>query len=355
MGTQLLHTGTRAHASAPSDRLSRREEMVTLLLGVWVMVGLFVDGWAHRNLAELETFFTPWHGLFYSGFTAYAAWIGWQVLRRQEAGRRGREAVPAGYGPALAGIALFALGGVADGVWHTVFGIEEDLEALFSPTHLVLFVGLVLILSAPLAAAWSSDGDRAPSLSALLPALLSTALVTTLVAFMMMFLSAYDGVGTSAGLSLPFDEVGQIMVVAEVLATTLIVVAPLLVLATRWRLPFGSATLLLTMVAALSSALTEFGAWPLAVAGVAGGVAADAVLLAVGVGPERPGRLWIAGALLPLPLWLAWFLALLLSQPAWGWSPELWTGTIMWAMVVGGAAGLAIRPPLRGSVSPPAL
>ena len=27
---------------------------------------LFVDGWAHNNLDQIETFFTPWHALFYS-------------------------------------------------------------------------------------------------------------------------------------------------------------------------------------------------------------------------------------------------------------------------------------------------
>lgn len=44
-------------------------------LSAWLLVGLFVDGWAHVNLRSLESFFTPWHGLFYSGFFAVAALI----------------------------------------------------------------------------------------------------------------------------------------------------------------------------------------------------------------------------------------------------------------------------------------
>lgn len=328
-------------------RLTYRQEMVTLLLGIWVMVGLFVDGWAHRNLSELETFFTPWHGLFYSGFVACAAWIGWQVLRRQEAGRRGRAAVPAGYGLALVGLAIFAVGGVGDGIWHTVFGIEEGLEALFSPTHLMLFVGLLLVLTAPLRAAWTYDVEEEPSLGGFLPVLLSAALVTSLVAFLSMFLSAYDGIAQDPGLLLPADDMLQVVVIAEVLATNLIVLAPLLVLSTRWRLPFGSATVLLTMVAVLSSALLEFASWPLAAAGVAGGVMVDVLLRFLRPGPRHPSRIWIIGLLAPLPLWGAWFTAIAVAGDTAAWTVEIWTGTVMWAMLLGAALGLLIHPPLR--------
>lgn len=328
-------------------RLTYRQEMVTLLLGSWVMVGLFIDGWAHRNLSELETFFTPWHGLFYSGFVACAAWIGWQVLRRQESGHRGRAAVPAGYGLALVGLAVFALGGVGDGLWHTVLGIEEGLEALFSPMHLTLFVGLVLVLTAPLRAAWAHDVGQQPSLRGFLPVLLSAALVTSLVAFMTMFVSAFDGVAQDPKLLLPADDMLQVVVIAEVLATNLIVLAPLLVLSTRWCVPFGSATVLLTTVAVLSSALLEFAAWPLAAAGIGAGVVIDVLLRRLRPGPRRPNRIWVLGLLAPLPLWGAWFAAVAVAGDMAAWTLEVWTGTVLWAMVLGAALGLLIHPPLR--------
>jgi hypothetical protein len=84
-------------------RVSYRADLVTAALGGWFVVGLFLDAWAHNNLTELETFFTPWHGVFYSGFVATAAWICWQVLRNLLAGRRGPAAVPVGYGLAVIG------------------------------------------------------------------------------------------------------------------------------------------------------------------------------------------------------------------------------------------------------------
>src|SRR5262249_51465463 len=57
--------------------------------------------------------------------------------------------MPAGYGLALAGGVLFFVGGGADLLWHTVFGIEFGIDALLSPPHLWLFVAGALLLSGP--------------------------------------------------------------------------------------------------------------------------------------------------------------------------------------------------------------
>lgn len=49
----------------------------------------------------------------------------------------GRAAIPAGYSLGLLGVIIFALGGLGDMWWHTVFGIERDVATLLSPTHLM--------------------------------------------------------------------------------------------------------------------------------------------------------------------------------------------------------------------------
>lgn len=66
--------------TAPAPRLSAREDLLTVAFAGWLVLGLFVDGWAH-NTDKPETFFTPWHGLFYSGFVATALWMGSRYLR----------------------------------------------------------------------------------------------------------------------------------------------------------------------------------------------------------------------------------------------------------------------------------
>src|SRR5437588_240720 len=42
-------------------------------LGGWLIGGVYLDGWAHRHRANLETFFTPWHAVLYAGFLALFA------------------------------------------------------------------------------------------------------------------------------------------------------------------------------------------------------------------------------------------------------------------------------------------
>jgi hypothetical protein len=104
----------RAAGWATTARMSWRADLVTVVLSAWLIGGLFVDGWAHVTRPQLETFFTPWHVVFYSGFAASALWVGWSVWVRRRPGVAWREAVPVGYGPALAGLVLFAASGLGD-------------------------------------------------------------------------------------------------------------------------------------------------------------------------------------------------------------------------------------------------
>ncbi len=53
-----------------------------------------------------------------------------------------------------AGAAVFLIGGALDLLWHTLFGIERGVDALLSPTHLLLATGGILIVTGPLRAAW---------------------------------------------------------------------------------------------------------------------------------------------------------------------------------------------------------
>ncbi len=55
-------------ATAPeSPQSSVRFDWIMALVSIWWMGGLFVDAWAHSNVPQLETFFTPWHAVLYSG------------------------------------------------------------------------------------------------------------------------------------------------------------------------------------------------------------------------------------------------------------------------------------------------
>ena len=81
-------------------RTSWTDDLVLALASGWVITGMVLDAWAHTH-QRLESFFTPWHGVLYSGFVVVMAWMAWIALRARLFRRVG-EAVPVGYGLGLA-------------------------------------------------------------------------------------------------------------------------------------------------------------------------------------------------------------------------------------------------------------
>src|ERR1051326_5105140 len=120
---------------------SDRSDLVFAALGTWLLGGIFTDGWAHNHI-HVETFFTPWHALLYSGFLANAAfYVGTTIRTHRREGRAWKEAAPVGYESALLGVLIFGVSGIGDLIWHTVFGIEVSVSAGFSPPHLGIMIG----------------------------------------------------------------------------------------------------------------------------------------------------------------------------------------------------------------------
>lgn len=76
---------------------SRRDDLITALLGSWLTIGGFVDGFAHRNLDTPETFFTPWHAILYTGYLTTGAWVFWLVVRNRRVADSLRGSIPTGY------------------------------------------------------------------------------------------------------------------------------------------------------------------------------------------------------------------------------------------------------------------
>src|SRR5215213_1803624 len=98
-------------AVAPSARRRPRANArldAAMVAGcVWFSVGMAVDAWEHKNVPALETFFTPWHAVFYSGFGAVVAVVGGATWRNARRGLPWRVAAPDGYAEALVGLAVF--------------------------------------------------------------------------------------------------------------------------------------------------------------------------------------------------------------------------------------------------------
>jgi len=313
------------------------EDGITLAAGVWLLIGTYVDGWAHNNLRNLETFFTPWHAILYSGFAACAVWIAALTWRRHTPGSRWTEAVPAGYGAAAAGVVLFLVSGVGDFTWHSVLGIEQNISALFSPSHLGLATGGFLILGAPFSAAW-----KAPERPwrQLVPAVVSAMLAGMVAAFILQEFAVFARHGliqtytTAAGaqpaVTSPTSS-GIMISLATFLVSTVVLFVPILLLSLRWRLPAAlPAAMTLVPSVALQVMVALRDAWLVPVA-LAGAVLVGLVWAALRPAPDRPGRLMAAAGLCPVVFWAPYFAGAALRDGSLSFSPEIWSGTLVWA------------------------
>jgi hypothetical protein len=315
-------------------------DWVVAILSAVFVAGLFVDGWAHTHGRVDQTFFTPWHALFYAGFGAVASALGIGAAHGRRRGRPWRAALPAGYGLSLAGALVFAAGGVADMVWHALFGIEESVEALLSPTHLVLALGVVLVVSGPLRAA----GQRpVAAAGAQVPAALSLAATFSVLTFFTMY--AHVIVYPAPAVGYPWRDSEAFGVTAILLQAVLL--AGLALLAARTAvLPAGGLTLVFLLNAAAMSALHASWSYrwlPVLAAGLAG-VAADLLRRRLAPGPARPMALRVFAFAVPVLYYAGYFLAIALGDGL-AWSVHLWTGSIALAGTAGWLASYLAVPP----------
>jgi hypothetical protein len=309
-----------------------RTDLVTSLLGVWFMVGLMLDAWAHNTLSELETFFTPWHAVFYSGFLAIGSWIAWTVWPGVRNGRWDSSMMPRGYATAALALPAFALAAFGDLLWHTIFGIEQSIDILFSPTHLGLAAAMMVIVSTPLRSYLSAP--PVGTFRAAFPAVLSISLAATLVLLFLQYANVLSfGPGTIwLGLSATSHDTDE--VAAAFAVTNLVLIVPLLLLGRHGRFPLGAATVLYVLAAGLAGAITSFEFPGLTVSFVVAGVLVDVLGRALGVEASTPGRLRLFGFLAPLLTWSIYLVTanLLVDQshfpPEIAGEPavELWTG-----------------------------
>ena len=177
-----------------------------MVIAFWPITAMFFDGRNHDNHTGQETFFTLTHSVLYLGLTVLGVWIGALVARYQYAAgadplrlKVDLDAVPVGYGVAVIGLCVLAVGGPSDLAWHTKYGFEVNVDAIYSPPHLMLFFGGLLVCSTGIRCLWAKRG-KTPDLKQFAPALLSAILFIGVAGFITMYLSAFmtDVTPTSA-------------------------------------------------------------------------------------------------------------------------------------------------------------
>lgn len=320
-------TATSLTASGTTARVDRSTAFAwaNAILGLAFTLGVMVDIWAHSNVRPLfETFFTVWHALLYGGFAVMAGFLVVSATRTRAAGAPWSDVLPAGYRVSGLGVLVFASGGAFDMAWHLAFGVETGNDALVSPSHLLLALGGVLMVSGPLRARTAPRWARVVS-------------ATATLLFLLPFLTIGNG---------PFGDLtavntrgeSQEIQILGVLTYVSVVVGVLLYALRRDPLPPG-AVLATAGVAAVVAALIgsrSLGANRDFLLALALGTAllGDVLLAVLRPGPAAPGRTRVFAALLPIAMLAPYFASLELRFGL-AWSVHAAAGTIVLAAGAG--------------------
>jgi hypothetical protein len=335
-------------------RSSLTFDAVVAGLSIWFIGGSYLDGWAHIHIPDMETFFTPWHAVLYSGYMVTALFLFGTWVRNLRNGHSWMNAIPAGYELSILGAALFVLGGFGDLLWHTLFGIEADLDALLSPTHLFLAVAASLIVTGPLRAAWlrprremESSGWRS-----FLPLVLSLTVFYSILTFFVEYASPFAE--TMAGINrMPsFSESTyhlQALGIAGFILQASVLMGILLFALRRWKLPFGSLTVVVALntlaMALMHDGWYATGTPAIIAVGVLAGLSGDLLVWRLRPSSARPGAFRWFGFLMPVCLYSWYYLALFLFGGGVWWTIHMWVGSIFLSGVSGLLLSFSFLPP----------
>ncbi len=313
----------------PTASLRYDYAMAVLLL--WLIGGTFLDGWAHNHFGnDLDTFFTPWHGAMYSGFGAVMALtIGtWFVNRRR--GYDWRHAMPSGYELSLIGTGVFFIGGVGDMIWHTLFGIEINIQAAFSPTHQLLIIAEVLLGLGPLRAAMRKV-DAPTNVKTFIPVALSMAVSLGAVFLeyqgMNLIVQTYPSVAKMPA-TLREDQLYQVAGVASGILMSISLMGLVFFTVRRWgaKLPFGLFAFVFTLLGVALA--TQRDTYVLALAMLLGGLTADVAILRLRPSEERRRELRAIAVAVPVVLFTSYMLILAFTSQIW-WSIHTVGGVVV--------------------------
>jgi len=325
---------------------SVKQDAITAALSFWLMTGLMIDGWTHTTRGGVESFFTPWHAVFYSGFAATAAWIAYLTFKppRPIGGGSVRAGVPTGYRLGLSGVVIFGIGGVLDLVWHELLGIEVNIDALLSPTHMVLLVGAMLIVTTPIRSSWHRPTTRDSKWSWVAPAIVATGLSALLAQFFLFYASGWQEPAFRFRWEPGDDFLVAFSVLSLTASTVIFMVAALLILQ-RWAPPFGAFAAVLGIIGLGLQGLHGFEQPGDLGGAVVAGLALDFLAFRLRPSPETPSLFRAWAFLAPIVVWTAHALYLALIGE-FGWPPVLGGAILLQGLVGVALSAIAVPPRL---------
>jgi hypothetical protein len=273
-----------------------------------------------------------------------------------KAGYHWRRGLPKAYLWSLVGVVIFTVAGNMDLIWHELFGFEEDVEALLSPSHLLLATGGVLIASTILRAKWQDISIREfVNWHTFAPLFLSFFSVLALITFFGQFANAF----THPNLFSDFHPVGDsffhdVTLISAVLLPTAVIMGLTMTLLRRWTVPFGTVMAILFGNNLLMLVLNWDQSRPyslILLAPLTAGLLADIALRRWHT--AAPSLLWwrAFSFLLPFTLFGLLFAVLISCFGIW-WSIHMWLGVTFLAGLVGLGLNALLLPSVPTVVAP---
>jgi hypothetical protein len=313
-----------------------------------------LDNWAHFHGKVDESFFTPWHAVIYGMMAMFGLFLGASATINTRKGFAWQRSLPPGYMLSLLGVGLFIIAGVTDLCWHVIFGIEYDVAAYVSPTHLFLLGSALLAGTGPLRSAWLTlQPSTARGWLTLGPVVLSAASAVAALAMFTQFASpmldtfaakntaAIDGVsletaapqGHTDNMNNVRDRQGmeQAFGIAEIIVQVVLLMSMALVLARTWTLPFGAVGLLIALPSTVQALMVD-NYW-LIVAVFGTGLIADVLLTRMN-SPLRGNQLYAIASIVPAIYVTFMFVTLWLTVGI-GWPQTLIAGSVVYAAASG--------------------
>ena len=271
---------------------TRKYDARVFQLLIWFVGGTVVDVIAHFYFKlEDKNFFTPWHLLMYSGFAAtafvhlypvlkdgytelrpgkqsFVAYLGFLIRNAVPVIKTGYRSLSPAYKVSFWGCAAFLLGGIGDFFWHEIIGVEQNLQAMFSPSHIVLGLSFTVIASGPFRAFLGRERDVRQTWGKSLLAMLSLGFALSTFSLLFLYLSPYV-MATTQFKYIPylniFDGDGERMWAFAYFATAVqqasfmlqaaMVTSLVVFIGRRYVLPVGSYALVFGIQAAIMSIL----------------------------------------------------------------------------------------------------
>ncbi len=327
-------------------QISERSTISTLAFD-WVYIifvslvtaGIYLDGWSHSTFGPDQSVFSEYHLLFYTSLIAISFWLFGAAILNYRQGFSGFAALPAGYRLSALGIIIFGFTGVIDLIGHALFGFEVDIEALFSPSHMGLFLGWTLISIGPARAALyrqsylTKDQVNPIPLSQMLPALFAWASLLNALAFVSMDFFATSQQWMLVDERPGVDYYGHLLGVMGIIIQTAIIVGCLTWLTLRFRLPTGSFSLFFLFYAFYDS-INGLGPAMVPIFLVTG-ILCDILYTLLKPNAVRQLQFHLFNVLIAVILWGSFYtfvFATNFGEGVW-YTPYIWTGSIAQGIV----------------------